>query len=84
MLYHILKTIKNATDTSVVFLVHRKLTHFVYALTGFPFVRERLSVIVRHERHCALLLKMLVKNCFLSLLNFEIILSFGMRVLGLI
>ena len=38
---YILKTIKDATDKSVVFLIHYKVTHFVYVLTDFPFARER-------------------------------------------
>ena len=36
----ILKTIKNATDKSVDFLIHNRGRHFVYVLTGFPFARE--------------------------------------------
>ena len=38
--FYILKTLKNATDKSVVFLIHNKVTHFVYVLTGFPFAWE--------------------------------------------
>ena len=37
------KTIKNATETNVVSLVHSNAAHFVYVLIGFPFVREGFS-----------------------------------------
>ena len=62
----ILKTIKNATDTSVIFLIHSNVTHFVYirGIIGFTlqqnFINENVSA--KLELHCALLLKTSVKK----------------------
>ena len=41
----ILKAIKNATGTSVIFPINISLTHFVFVLTSAPKVRERFTKI---------------------------------------
>ena len=40
---HILKTIKNATDTSVVILIYSNVIYYLYISNGLPFVRERVN-----------------------------------------
>ena len=56
---YILKTIKNATDTNVVFfLLHSNVFPFVYVFTSFHKEQERFSKL---ELDCAHLLKHLVK-----------------------
>ena len=57
----ILKTIKNSTDTSAVFLINRDFTHFVYVLNSFPFVQESLSETWGPLRTSA---KMFGEKCF--------------------
>ena len=42
---NILKAIKNATGTSVIFPINISLIHFVYVLTSVPNVRERFTKI---------------------------------------
>ena len=39
----ILKAIKNATGTSVIFSINISLIHFVFVLTSVPNVRERFT-----------------------------------------
>ena len=40
---YILKAIKNATDTSVIFPINISLIHFVFVLTSVPNVGERFT-----------------------------------------
>ena len=40
---HILKAIKNATGTSVIFPINISLIHFVFVLTSVPNVGERFT-----------------------------------------
>ena len=40
---YILKAIKNATGTSVIFPINTGLIHFVVVLTSVPNVRERFT-----------------------------------------
>ena len=56
---NILKAIKNATGTSVIFPIKISLIHFVFVLTSVPNVGERLPKL---ELNCSLLPKNLVKN----------------------
>ena len=42
-LYHILKAIKNATGTCVIFPINISLIHFVFILTNVPNVGERFT-----------------------------------------
>ena len=42
--YLILKTIKNATDAIVAFLINISVIHFAYVIASLPFVRSCLSL----------------------------------------
>ena len=43
ILVYILKVIKNATGTSVIFPINISLIHFAFVLTSVPNVGERLT-----------------------------------------
>ena len=40
---YILKAIKNATGTSVIFIINISFKHFVFVLTSVPNVEERFT-----------------------------------------
>ena len=43
IMLNILKAIKNATGTSVIFHINNSLIHFVFVLTSVPNVGERFT-----------------------------------------
>ena len=59
ILHIILKAIKNATGTSVIFPINISLIQFVFVLTSVPNVGERLPKL---ELNFTLMSKILVKN----------------------
>ena len=80
---NILKAIKNAIGTSVIFPINISLIHLVFVLTGVPNVGERLPKL---ELNCTHLPKILVKmtnssNFLVTILNLENLFNFSVQVL---
>ena len=82
--FNILKAIKNATGTSVIFPINISFIHFVFVLTSVPKVKERFTKTWAQLHTSAQKIgeKWQIHQIFLvTILNLEILFNFSVQVL---